>query len=136
MKKVVLTLAVIALTAISTTNAQNSTTTPESQKIVTHDIGNYYDVVYKDAEGRILKEGHYYKMDDRFKPHGIWKLYDRNTFELVTTAKYDKGEQLWVETKIDGKILRVDQNDLTIKKLQDRIASLEQQIKDMEDDPK
>ena len=135
MKKAVLTLAIIALTAVSTTNAQYSVTTPETKKVVTHDIGNHYDVVYTDAEGRIIKEGHYFKVDDKLKPHGIWKLYNEKTFELITTAKYDKGEQLWVETKIDGKVIRVDQNDLTIKKLEDRIASLEKQIKDMEDNP-
>ncbi len=136
MRKLFLVVAFIAFSTLGTTNAQQSTTPPDDQKVITHTRGNYYDVVTKTTEGKILQEGQYYKEGDRFKAHGIWKLYDRNTSELVTKAEYDKGQQLWVETKADdGKIVRIDQHELTVKRLEERIAVLEKQIEKLQETP-
>ena len=131
MKKLVFTFVFLIVAAFTATNAQQITT-PTENKTVTHVIGNHFDVVYTDVNGNMFQEGQYLKIDERFKPHGIWKLYDRNSFELVTTAKYDKGEQIWVETIVDGEVLRVNQYDLKVKRLEDRIAALEQKVKELE----
>lgn len=128
MKKLLFTLSFLILMSFSVTNAQEKVTNSKNQKVVTHVSGNNYDVVFLNNDGDILQKGHYYKLGERFKPHGIWKLYDRNTFELVTTASYDKGEQIWVETIIDGKILHVNQYDLKVKRLENRIVALEEKI--------
>lgn len=128
MRKLLFILSFLVVTSFSVTNAQQTVTNTENEKIVTHVSGSNYDVIFTNADGDILQEGHYYKIDDRFKPHGIWKLYDRNTLDLVTTASYDKGEQIWVETIIDGKILRVNQNDLKVKRLENRIVALEEKV--------
>ncbi len=130
MKKLLFTFAFLVTMSLSVTNAQQTITSNENQKIVTHVSGDHYDVVFTNTDGAILQEGHYFKIGERFKPHGVWKLYDRNTLDLVTTAKYDMGEQLWVETIVDGKVLYVDQKDLKIKRLEERIAVLEQKVKD------
>ncbi len=124
MKKLSFTLLFLVVVALTTANAQQIEI-PEEQKIVTHIIGDNYDVVYKDLNGNTLKEGQYLKIGERFKPHGIWKLYDRNSFELITTSKYDEGEQLWVETIIDGEILYVGKDELKMKRHEERIAELE-----------
>lgn len=131
MKKITLLSIFLIVTTLTATNAQQITS-PTENKTVTHVIGNHYDVVYTDVNGNMFQEGQYFKIGERFKPHGIWKLYDRNSFELVTTAKYDKGEQIWVETIVDGETLRVDKYDLKVKRLEERIAALEQKVKELE----
>ncbi|RNC84761.1 MAG: hypothetical protein ED557_07220 [Balneola sp.] len=132
MKKYIFTLFVFLAATLSTTNAQQTITSTENEKKVTHVIGNHYDVVYTDEEGNVLQKGQYFKVGERLKPHGIWKLYDHNTFELVTTAKYDKGDQLWVETIIDGQKIKIDKYQLLVKRLEDRIAALEKQVNESE----
>lgn len=131
MKKLVFTFIFLIVAALTATNAQQIES-PKESKIVTHVIGNHYDVVYLDAEGNTFQEGQYLKIGERYKPHGIWKLYDRNSLALVTTAKYDKGEQLWVETIVDGKVLHVDKYELKVKRLEERVAALEQKVKELE----
>lgn len=125
-------MALLLVATVSATNAQYTVTNHDDERIVTHVSGDQYDVVYKNADGKILQEGQYLKMGKKLKPHGIWKLYDRNTFDLVTTAKYDKGEQLWVETNIDGQIVKVEQSELEVKRLQERIATLEKKIEELQ----
>ncbi|GAB5409888.1 MAG: hypothetical protein BalsKO_22530 [Balneolaceae bacterium] len=131
MKHLLFILSFLIVMSFSVTNAQQTVTNTKNEKIVTHAGGNNYDVIYTNADGEILQEGHYYKLGDRFKPHGIWKLYDRNTLDLVTTANYDKGEQIWVETIIDGKTIHVNQYDLKVKRLEDRIVALEEKVNDL-----
>lgn len=133
MKKLIVTMALIIVTALSAANAQHTVTNVENEKIVTHSGGDEYNVVYKDADGRIFQEGLYLKIGDKFKPHGVWKLYDRNTFALVTTAKYNKGEQIWVETNINGQLVKFDQQDLKVKRLEERIAALEKKLGTIQD---
>lgn len=133
MKKLIITMALLVVSAVTATNAQYTVTTTNDERTITHIGGDNYEVVYTDAEGNILKEGHYLKVGEEIKPHGVWKLYDRNTFALVTTAKYDKGEQIWVETNIDGQIVKVDQIELKVKRLEARIATLEKKINDIQE---
>ena len=128
MKKLVLTIALLVATSLSVTKAQQTVTNNENKKVVTYVSGNTYDVVFINTDGKTLQEGQYVKIGERYKPHGIWKLYNSTSLKLVTTAKYDNGEQLWVETNIDGKILFVDQNDLKVKRLEERIVALEEKV--------
>jgi hypothetical protein len=129
MKTLLLTIAVLLFTGLTNTTAQSKTDT-ENEKIVTHVVGNHYDMIMLSSTGEILQEGHYYKEGDRFLEHGVWKLYDYNTFELVTRAKYDKGVQIWVETWIDGEMIRVTQRDREVSSLRARVAELEKQLAD------
>lgn len=131
MKSLILTLSVLLFTGLTNTTAQNKTDT-ENKKIVTHVVGNHFDMIMFSSTGEILQEGHYYKEGDRYLEHGVWKLYDYNTFELVTKAKYDKGVQLWVETWIDGEMIRVTQRDREVSSLKARVAELEKQLAEIE----
>lgn len=128
LKKLIIALVFVTATSFAGTNAQQSTTLTDNKKVVTHISGDNYKVVYTNTDGEILQEGQYFKIGERFKPHGVWKLYDRNTLDLVTTAKYDKGEQVWVETVIDGKTIYVDKYELKVKRLEERIAALEEKV--------
>ncbi|MCG8374038.1 MAG: hypothetical protein MI700_10910 [Balneolales bacterium] len=128
MKTLIITLALLVFTGLSSTTAQNINPENNIEKVVTHVIGKYYDVAFYNTDGELLQSGQYYQVENKLKPHGIWKLYDTNTLALVTTAKYDKGEQLWVETTIDGKVVRLNQYEIQIHRLQNRIAELEEKV--------
>lgn len=131
MKSLILTLSILLLTGLSNTTAQNKVD-KENEKIVTHVVGNHYDVIMFSSTGEVLQEGHYYKEGDRYLEHGVWKLYDYNTYELVTRAKYDKGVQIWVETWIDGEMIRVTQKDREVSSLKARVAELEKQLAEID----
>ncbi len=131
MKTLIVTLFLLLLTGFTNTTAQNKIDT-ENEKIVTHVVGNHYDVVMFSSTGEVLQEGHYYKDGERFLEHGIWKLYDYNTYELVTRAKYDKGVQIWVETWIEGEMIRVTQRDREVSSLKARVAELEKQLAEID----
>ncbi|MGB0346126.1 MAG: hypothetical protein ACPGGA_01500 [Balneolaceae bacterium] len=131
MKSLILTLSILLLTGLSNTTAQNKVD-KENEKIVTHMVGNHYDVIMFSSTGEVLQEGHYYKEGDRYLEHGVWKLYDYNTYELVTRAKYDKGVQIWVETWIDGEMIRVTQKDREVSSLKARVAELEKQLAEID----
>lgn len=131
MKTLILTLVLVLVTGITTTTAQN-TIDKQNDRIVTHLIGNHYDMIMLSSSGEILQEGQYYKEGDRFLEHGIWKLYDFNTYELITRAKYDKGVQLWVETWIDGEMIRVTQEERQVISLKARVAELEKQLAEID----
>lgn len=131
MKTLILTLVLVLVTGITNTTAQN-TIDKQNDRIVTHLIGNHYDMIMLSSSGEILQEGQYYKEGDRFLEHGIWKLYDFNTYELITRAKYDKGVQLWVETWIDGEMIRVTQEERQVISLKARVAELEKQLAEID----
>ncbi len=131
MKTLIVTLFLLILTGFTNTTAQNKIDT-ENEKIVTHVVGNHFDVVMFSSTGEVLQEGHYYKDGERFLEHGIWKLYDYNTYELVTRAKYDKGVQIWVETWIEGEMIRVTQRDREVSSLKARVAELEKQLAEID----
>ena len=132
MKALILTLIILVFTGVSNTSAQNNIENTENDRIVTHIIGNHYDMILLSSTGEVLQEGQYYKEGDRFLEHGIWKLYDHNTYELVTRAKYDKGVQLWVETWIEGEMIRVTQRDREVSRLKTRVAELEKQLAEID----
>lgn len=100
----------------------------EIKKKVSHVVGNHYEMIKTNSEGNVLQSGNYYKVENRYLEHGIWKLYDYNTPELITKAKYDKGEQIWIETKIDGELIRVTKEEKEVIALKARIAELEKQL--------
>ena len=128
MKTLIITIAILITTGIGSTTAQNINQENDIKKIVTHVIGKQYDVVFYSSTGELLQSGQYYQVEDRLKKHGVWKLYDSNTFELVTTAEYNKGERLWIETIIDGEVIRLNEYEIQIHRLQNRIAELESKI--------
>ena len=131
MKRPIITLIILFVTGLSFAQTPQVTNT-ENERIVTHVAGNEYSVLVMNADGNLVQEGQYYKVGERFKPHGIWKLYDNNTLDLVTRAMYDKGVQLWVETYIDGKLLKVDQQDIEVNRLKTRVAALEKKIESLD----
>jgi hypothetical protein len=130
MKTLLLTLVFILFTGLSNSTAQNTIEQVENQKIVTHLIGDHYSMTMYSAEGGVLQEGFYFKTDESFLEHGIWKLYDHNTYELVTKVKFDKGEKIWIETNIDGEFVRITQQDIEVNRLKNRISALEKQLAD------
>ncbi|MBO6537543.1 MAG: hypothetical protein JJ966_15075 [Balneolaceae bacterium] len=130
MKTLLLTLVFILFTGLTNSTAQNTIEQVENQKIVTHLIGDHYSMTMYSAEGGVLQEGFYFKTDESFLEHGIWKLYDHNTYELVTKVKFDKGEKIWIETNIDGEFVRITQQDIEVNRLKNRISALEKQLAD------
>ena len=60
--------------------------------------------------------------------HGLWKLFDANTHELVTKTEFVFGEQTWVETNINGTLLHYSKEEITINRLHQRLAKLEQKV--------
>ena len=133
MRPIIFTMAFIVVSALTALQAQQTTTNTDEKKIITHNGGDHYEVVYKDAYNRIFKTGSYLKMDGQLKPHGVWMMYDRTNFKLITSAKYVKGEQVWVKTQVDGKLVTIDGDDLKVKELEHRIAVLEEKIKDLQE---
>jgi len=132
MKSLLITIALLLLTSFTHISAQNNIKNNENQKIVTHVIGSHYDVVMYTTTGEIVQEGHYFKEGDRFLENGIWKLYDHNTHELVTKARYDKGEQIWVETWIDGELIRVNKKEKEVIRLNTTVAQLEKNLAEID----
>lgn len=120
----------LSFTGLTNSTAQNTIEQVENQKIVTHLIGDHYSMTMYSAEGGVLQEGFYFKTDESFLEHGIWKLYDHNTYELVTKVKFDKGEKIWIETNIDGEFVRITQQDIEVNRLKNRISALEKQLAD------
>ncbi len=131
MKTLLVTLTIILFTGLTNIEAQNKSDR-ENVKTVTHLVGNYYSMIIVDDSGETLQEGQYFKEGNRFLEHGVWKLYDYNTHELITKVKYNKGVQIWVETKIDGIVTRVTQKDIELNNLRIRIAELEKQLANLD----
>lgn len=127
MKMTFITLAVLIISGFTSTNAQQVTNS-ENERIVTHVVGNHYSVMVYNTNGALIQEGQYYKVKDALKPHGLWKLYDYNTQELVTKAMYEKGNQLWVETYIDGEMIRITQKEIEANKLEPHVAHMQETI--------
>ncbi|MEO1023329.1 MAG: hypothetical protein AAFW89_12370 [Bacteroidota bacterium] len=66
-----------------------------------------YRVTFTNADGEIVQTGQYFERNQKMLPHGVWKLFAPETGHVLTKAKYKKGKQLWVETIIDGKLVKV-----------------------------
>lgn len=130
MKTLLLTLVLFIFSGLTHSTAQNTIEEVENQKIITHLIGDHYSMTMFSAEGGVLQEGFYFKSNDNLLEHGIWKLYDHNTYELVTKVKFEKGVKIWIETEIDGEFVRITQQDIEVNRLKNRISALEKQLAD------
>ncbi len=130
MKTLILTLVLFLFSGFTNSTAQNAIEQVENQKIVTHLIGDHYSMTMYSVDGDILQQGYYYKSDNTLLEHGIWKLYDYNTYELVTKIKFNKGEKFWIETNIDGEFVRITQQEIEVNRLKNRITALEKQLAD------
>jgi len=133
MKKVIVLF--IFLLSANGIQAQENVISEPNNKEITHLANNFYKAVFTTDDGKVLQQGMYLRSDDaRFLPHGVWTLYAYNSGEVITKAKYNKGTQVWVETIVDGKKLRVNEKQLRIKRLKHRISLLENQIADIQSD--
>ncbi|MBO6794760.1 MAG: hypothetical protein JJ895_12685 [Balneolaceae bacterium] len=130
MKTFTLILALLIFSGLTNSTAQNTVQHEEHQKVITHLSGDHYSMTAFSADGGILKEGFYLKSDEKFLKHGIWKLYDYNTYELITKIKFEKGVKVWIETEIDGEFVRFTQQEIEVNRLKNRIATLEKQLAD------
>jgi hypothetical protein len=114
MKSVISTLLFV-LVLTTGLFAQQTITNEKHERLLTHVAGNIFDVQFIDGKGNVMQEGQYWRDGDLFKPHGSWTLFAHNSKEVVTKAIYEKGEQLSVETIINGKVIKADKQQLAIK---------------------
>lgn len=131
MKKIT-TLLTLLFAITFSLNAQNEVTTPAQEKVITKVTDNTYTVEVKNDDGLVIQKGEYFRTGNDLLPHGTWTLYAHNSTDVLTKIKYDKGEQLWLETKIDGEFVRMDNADIKIHQLETKIASLEKKIESIE----
>lgn len=95
---------------------------------------NTYNVIYKDNDGIVVQKGQFWKEGKRYIPHGTWTLFSSTGKEVVTRSAFDKGEQLWIETKIDGEMVRFSQKELAIRKIENEIKKLEARLASVKND--
>lgn len=127
MKPLFLTLILSIGFAVST-QAQYRVTNEVNDKKITK-IGEYlYDVEIYNEKGEILQKGQYWKDGNNLLPHGNWVLYSQSSDDIITTATYEKGQQVYVETNINGTMLRADENLIAIKRLERQIKELEKRL--------
>lgn len=131
MKKII---SLLVFTVILFTNAfaQQNVINEKHQRVLTHVTENVYDVVFKDPAGDIVQKGQYLKIDNRFVPHGEWTLFAYQSDEIITRSKFDKGEQVWVKTNVNGQVIEADQKLLAIKQLESKISTLERKLAELE----
>lgn len=112
------TLFTFLLTLVFTTGlfAQQTITNEKHERVLSHVHDNIFDVQFFDKSGTVVQEGQYWKERNKYKPHGMWKLYAYNTDEVVTKATFHKGKQLTIETKINGELVKADKYKFTAKK--------------------
>lgn len=90
------------------------------QDRVIHQIDdNLYSYKYVNDEGKVTQKGFYKKVDNVFRPHGIWSDF------VGTKAEYKEGIMVWIKPKGDKKYTY---KDLEIQRLRNRIARLEKKI--------
>lgn len=127
MKPLLLTLVLSIGFAVST-QAQYRVTNEVNDKKITQ-VGEFlYDVEIYNTKGEILQKGQYWKDGKKLLPHGNWVLYSQNSDDIITSATYVKGEQVYVETNINGTMLRADENLIAIKRLEQQIKELEKRL--------
>lgn len=115
MKRIISTI-LFALVLTTGLFAQQTITNEKHERILTQVETNIYDVQFLDSEGNVVQEGQYWRDGDSFKPHGTWTLFALNSGEVTTRSTFDKGEQLSVETIIDGMLVSVDKQQLVVRK--------------------
>ncbi|MDR9417103.1 MAG: hypothetical protein RI564_12530 [Gracilimonas sp.] len=110
-------LTTILFTLVLTTGlfAQQTITNEKHERILTHVEGNVFDVQFLDMEGKVMQEGQYWREGELFKPHGTWYLFSQDDHKVVTKATYIKGEQITIETVINGEILIANKQQLAAK---------------------
>ncbi|MEX0608378.1 MAG: hypothetical protein WD016_03925 [Balneolaceae bacterium] len=123
-------LVFFAFSMISATGilAQQTITNHKHERILTHLEGNVFSVKFIDTEGNVAQEGEYWKQDNRFKPHGIWTLYAPNSDEIATKSEFVKGKQVWVETTVDGKIIKAGEQEIAINNIERQVQEPEKQL--------
>lgn len=111
-------ISTILFTLVLTTGlfAQHTIINVEHEKVLTLVGNNIYDVQFLDEEGNVVQEGQYWRDGNSLKPHGKWTLFAMNSNKAITRSTFDKGEQLSVETIINGKLVSVDKEQLVAKK--------------------
>lgn len=107
MKSIISTI-LFALVLSTGLFAQQSIQNEKHQRILTHVEDNIFDVTFYDSSGNAVQEGQYWRDGEAFIPHGTWLLFSLNSDEVVTKATFYKGEQLTVETLIDGNVLKAE----------------------------
>lgn len=107
MKNIISTI-LFALVLTTGLFAQQTIKNEKHQRILTHVENNIFDVTFYDNDGNVVQEGQYWKQGDAFMPHGTWLLFSLNSNKVVTKATYYRGEQLSVETVIDGQVLKAE----------------------------
>lgn len=109
-------------------NGQSVSLDQEPEKTITKITESIYSVEVKASNGNVIQSGEYLLVDKQPLNHGIWTLFAHNSADVLTRIKYDKGERIWLETKIDGKFKRLSNIEIIIKQLETKIASLEEKI--------
>jgi len=127
MKKLTILLTLL-LAVTLTVNAQNEVTNPTQEKVIKKVSNDTYTVEIKNIDGLLIQKGEYFRSGNDLIPNGTWILYAHNSTDILTRIKYDKGQQLWLETKIDGQFKRMDNDAIKIHQLETKIASLEKRI--------
>ncbi len=131
MKKLTMLLALF-LSVTLTLSAQNDVKSTDIKKTIIKIADDSYSLKVTDADGFVIQEGEYLTDGKTLIPHGTWTLFAHKSDEILTRIKYDKGQKIWLETIIDGKMKRMDKDDITIHKLETRIASLEKKIESID----
>ena len=127
MKKSILLSALVFLFTMGI-NGQSVSLDQEPEKTITKITESIYSVEVKASNGNVIQSGEYLLVDKQLLNHGIWTLFAHNSADVLTRIKYDKGERIWLETKIDGNFKRLSNNEIIIKQLETKIASLEEKI--------
>lgn len=113
--KLIITTFLFTLVLTTGLFAQQTITNEKHERLLTHVEGNIFDVQFIDNQGEVVQKGQYWRDGDSFKPHGTWLLFANNEQKVITKATFKKGEQLTVETIIDGKTLIADKQQLATK---------------------
>ncbi len=131
MKKLTLIFTLI-LSVTLTLSAQNNSNKSDLEKTVTQVSENIYSIEVNDEDGFIIQKGEYYSNGKTLLPHGIWTLYAHKSNNVLTRIKYNEGEKIWLETFVNGEMKRMNKEEITIHKLQTRIAALEKKVEAIE----
>lgn len=89
------------------------------ERVIHHIDDNLYSYKYVNEEGKVTQKGFYKRVDNVFRPHGIWSDF------VGTKAEYKEGIMVWIKPKGDKKYTY---KDLEIQRLRNRIARLEKKI--------
>ena len=127
MKTLILTLVLSFGFAVGA-QAQYQITNQVNDKKITKITDNLYNVEIFDAQGLLLQKGQYWKMGNKLLPHGEWTLFSQDSDQVITSATYNKGQQVYIETIVDGTVIRADENLIAIKRIENEIKNLEKRL--------